>query len=153
MVNIEFNNAFDPTLNRFQAIYRRLLKRTLTILKLNYQTWVEVTFTDDATVHQLNKQYRGVDRTTDVLSFSFLERHPNEPPLKNRSLMELGMIVISVPKAKAQSEEYGHSLERELSFLFIHGILHLLGYDHHTPDDEKIMLALQDRILGKRVIL
>lgn len=151
MATLEFNNAYEPTYDRYQAVYERLLRRVQTLLKLNKNAWVEVTLTDDPTVHKLNRQYRGVDRTTDVLSFSFSEHHPKDAPFKRKDFTALGMIVISIPKAKAQSEEYGHSLERELSFLFIHGMLHLLGYDHHTPADEKTMIALQDRILGKRV--
>lgn len=98
---------------------------------------VELLLTDDATIHALNKQYRDKDKATDVLSFSM------EDPV------HLGQLVISVDRAREQAKDIGQSLEDELQFLFTHGVLHLLGYDHEEPEEEKIMLqkayALLDR--------
>jgi len=116
---------------------------------------VALTFVDDARIHELNREYRGIDRPTDVLSFSMLEG--DEPdivfddPEDGESALSgmLGDIVISLERAKAQSEEYGHSLEREIGFLFVHGFLHLLGYDHETPEDEAVMFAKQEEILRR----
>lgn len=133
---------------------------------------VALSFVDDETIHQLNKEYRGIDRPTDVLSFAMSESSEDELPIRYDDMEEveidlagmedeegdeaeslqaepLGDIVISVPRAVAQAEEYGHSVERELGFLFVHGFLHLIGYDHETEEDEKTMFAKQEQILAK----
>lgn len=105
---------------------------------------VEVMITGDDVIHMLNKQYRDVDRTTDVLSF------PNfEDGLEYIDSGCLGSIAISFPKAKEQAEEYGHSFKREICFLCTHGMLHLLGYDHIIPKEEKVMTALAKEILSE----
>ncbi len=98
--------------------------------------------TDDATVHELNRTYRGVDKTTDVLSFSQRE---GENPDEWDTL--LGDVIISVEQARRQAEEYGHSMAREVGFLTVHGVLHLLGWDHEEPDDERRMMAKTEEIL------
>ena len=96
----------------------------------------------------MNREYRGIDRPTDVISFAFLDGEENkEALLHGTGPVSLGDIYISIDKAKEQAEEYGHPLERELSFLFVHGLLHLLGYDHMTKEDEQVMFKLQDEIL------
>ena len=96
---------------------------------------------------KINKEYRNIDKTTDVISFA-LEDEKRENFTKIRLL---GDIYISIDKAKEQAISYEHSLERELSFLAVHGLLHLLGYDHMTKEDEKIMFTKQKEILyGKR---
>jgi len=103
--------------------------------------------TADERVHELNRQYRGVDAATDVLSFALdetKERFPGEPSAPRL----LGQVVVSYPRAESQAAEYGHSVEREVAFLTVHGILHLLGYDHQCPDDESRMLAQQDAVLN-----
>ena len=95
------------------------------------------------TIHGINKEYRNVDRPTDVISFPSEEGEEIIAPPDGF----LGDLVISYPRAVAQAEEYGHSIRRELSFLAVHGTLHLLGYDHMTDEDSKNMFALQDEIL------
>ena len=84
-----------------------------------------------------------------MISFAFLDNEDRNAIYKSKEPVCLGDIYISVDKAKEQAEEYGHSLKRELSFLFVHGLLHLLGYDHMTEEDEKVMFRLQDEILPK----
>lgn len=101
-----------------------------------------VILTDDIEVHNLNKTYRGIDRTTDVLSFAL-----NDSGSINLPINLLGDIYISIPKMKEQAIEYETGEKRELSFLTIHGLLHLLGYDHIEVEDEKIMIALQKELL------
>lgn len=101
---------------------------------------VSVSFVDDEEIHELNKTYRDVDRPTDVLSFPMDEQLSVDPPM-------LGDIVVSVPTAVRQAADYGHSLEREVGFLLVHGFLHLNGYDHDEPSDEQEMFALQDEVL------
>lgn len=115
---------------------------------------VALTFTDDDAIRELNRTYRGIDRPTDVLSFPMRERLDEEPDIvwpegEDAGDDSLGDIVISVPRAKAQSEEYGHSLEREIGFLFVHGFLHLIGYDHDNEETEAAMFSKQETILAE----
>lgn len=99
--------------------------------------------TDNQTIRRLNANWRNKDRATDVLSFPMLENFTN---YRNETLL-VGDIVISGEKAKEQATHHGHSLRRELSFLFVHGLLHLLGYDHETEAEEAVMRAKQREIL------
>ncbi len=120
---------------------------------------VALTFVDDEEIHRLNKEFRNIDRPTDVLSFAMRESAGDEPEITYEieegedeefgpELDEmLGDIIISVPRAIAQSEDYGHSVDREIGFLFVHGFLHLLGYDHQTPEDEAVMMGKQEAVL------
>lgn len=96
---------------------------------------LSLTFCDNNRIQEMNRTFRGIDRATDVLSF----------PMDDEDL--LGDIVISIPIAQEQANEYGHSFERELFFLVLHGFLHLLGYDHKTEEEEKVMFAKQEHIL------
>lgn len=100
---------------------------------------------DNKKIHEINKEYRGVDRETDVISFAM----EDEMDVKYDNFRLLGDIYISIDKAKSQAIEYGHSLLREICFLATHGILHLLGYDHMEPDDEKEMFTLQNELLDE----
>ena len=118
---------------------------------------VALTFVDDAQIHRLNLDYRGIDRPTDVLSFAMQEDGEEEPEIvfeaadgdSNLFSSMLGDIIISVERARIQSEEYGHSIEREVGFLFVHGFLHLLGYDHQDEPSESIMTQKQEAVLMK----
>ena len=103
-----------------------------------------IIFVDNEKIRELNKNYRSIDRETDVISFA-LEDEKSE--VMDKSKRVLGDIYISVPKAKEQALAYGHSLKREISFLAVHGLLHLLGYDHMKEEDEKIMFGKQERYL------
>lgn len=104
-----------------------------------------IIFVDKEEIQTINRDYRGIDRITDVISFALLDN--DESNFNAES--ELGDIFICVPRAKEQALDYGHSLEREIGFLSVHGYLHLCGYDHMTEEDEKVMFALQDEILNK----
>ncbi|SFF00498.1 probable rRNA maturation factor [Paenibacillus catalpae] len=119
---------------------------------------VTLTFTDNEQIHQLNREYRNIDRPTDVLSFAMQDDGTEELDIIFEVESEdevdpisgmLGDIVISVEKAKEQSEDYGHSLEREIGFLFVHGFLHLLGYDHMDDAGEAEMTSKQEAVLQK----
>lgn len=110
--------------------------------KLGKREEVSISFVDNGTIQTLNKQYRGMDQPTDVLSFPQDELPAELPQI-------LGDIVISLERAAEQAQEYGHSLEREVLFLAIHGLLHLLGYDHQTEQEEKQMRAREEEILVK----
>lgn len=102
-------------------------------------------------IQQINKTYRGIDKATDVISFALEEVTDSEVPLEVIPGMPrvLGDIIISYDKAKMQAADYGHSVERELGFLVVHGFLHLLGYDHLNEADEKIMFTKQEQILAE----
>ncbi|QYR20135.1 rRNA maturation RNase YbeY [Paenibacillus sp. sptzw28] len=119
---------------------------------------VTLSFVDDEEIHQLNRDYRGIDRPTDVLSFAMQEETDEELDIIYEVESEdedipldgmLGDIIISVERAKLQSEEYGHSLERELGFLFVHGFLHLIGYDHQDDSAEAVMTEKQESVLRR----
>lgn len=109
---------------------------------------IGLTFCDDDTIRALNKEYRGIDRATDVLSFPLYERD-DEIELFEDELAPFGDIVLSVPHAKAQAEEYGHSVEREVCYLIVHGLMHLAGYDHMEPDEKAEMRAAEEALLEK----
>ena len=102
-----------------------------------------VIITDNETIHKLNKEYRNIDRETDVISFAL----EDDKTIIDSPIRVLGDIYISLDKAKQQAKEYNHSLKRELCFLMTHGFLHLLGYDHMKKEDEEIMFPLQEKIL------
>ena len=109
---------------------------------------VSVTFVTNREIREINREYRGKDAATDVISFALEEAWEDEVVITGGSgARVLGDIIISVERAKEQAEEYGHSYERELGFLAVHGFLHLLGYDHSTEEDEKEMFGRQEVIL------
>ena len=103
-----------------------------------------IIFVTPEEIHELNKQYRGVDRVTDVISFALEDAHD----VSLTDVRVLGDIYICIDRMKEQALEYGHSETRELSFLTVHGLLHLLGYDHQTKEEEEIMFGLQRKILS-----
>lgn len=115
---------------------------------------ISVTVTDNIHIHELNREYRGVDRPTDVLSFPMYSFTDDDMPEEGPAPVVLGDIVISVARAKEQAVEYGHSFQREISFLTVHSVLHLLGYDHEVSEKaENEMFSLQDKIMDKLGIL
>lgn len=103
-----------------------------------------IIFVDNEKIHEINKTYRNVDRVTDVISFALEDNKTIELDVRL-----LGDIYISIDKAKEQAIEYGHSFKRELSFLSIHGLLHLLGYDHMEKEDEEVMFSKQENLLNE----
>lgn len=115
---------------------------------LDDMTEVDITIVDDEEIHTLNREYRNVDRPTDVLSFALDEGEEDEPQLIDGPEEHLlGDIIISAETAQRQGEEFGHGLEREIVYLAVHGLLHLLGYDHMTDEDKKIMRAKEEEAL------
>lgn len=110
---------------------------------------VSVNFVDIKTIQSLNLQYRGLDEPTDVISFALQDETKEEVNIQEDETMPLvlGDIIISLEQAKEQAKSYNHSLNRELGFLTVHGFLHLLGYDHLTEKDEKVMFTKQNQLL------
>lgn len=107
-----------------------------------------VIFVDEETIKEINRDYRGLDRVTDVISFAF----EDNGKMVYNNVRLLGEIYICIPRMIEQSKEYGHSEKRELSFLAVHGLLHLLGYDHMKKEDEEVMFAKQELILDEQNI-
>lgn len=142
MNNYEIDNIYDK--NDYSFI-KEYLDKTLNKLKVKNSIF-SIIFVDDKKIHELNREYRNIDRITDVISFAF-EDNMN---IHNDDIRVLGDIYICVPQAIRQAELYKHDLNRELSFLAVHGLLHLLGYDHMTKEDEKIMFGLQKEILDEK---
>ena len=141
-----------------QQIAQQVVEAALDYVGCPYEAEVNLLLTMNEQIHEMNLQFRGIDRPTDVLSFplvdypipgefDFLEERDDCFNPESGEL-SLGDIDISKEKDLTQAEEYGHSLRREMCFLFTHGILHLLGYDHMTDEQEKEMFGLQDEILG-----
>ena len=128
-----------------RALVRKAAAKALDHEGFEADCEISVTFTDNENIHVLNREYRNVDRPTDVLSFPMYEKDElAEAP----SPVALGDIVISLEKAVSQAEEYGHSFERETAFLTVHSMLHLLGYDHERSEaEERDMFARQEEIL------
>ena len=113
---------------------------------------ITITFTTPEEIRKINKKYRKIDRATDVLSFPMFEKQELEEKIKNKDFLYedvLGDIIISIDKVKEQAEEYGHSFERELSYMLVHGFYHLMGYDHIEEEDKKIMRPKEEKILNE----
>lgn len=132
-----------------EQLLTELLKFALEKENVPQDAEVSVVLTDDAVIRELNRQYRAKDAPTDVLSFAMQESVPEEEFIEPEQGTErmLGDIVISVERAREQAEEYGHSFEREIGYLAVHGILHLLGYDHESQDDREIMRHKEEELL------
>ena len=134
-------NETNENLNKEFKIVKNVLKKGLKILKVSKCEFNIIIVNNDF-IHELNKNYRGIDRVTDVISFALFDDNTFNPEER-----VLGDIYISIDKVYEQANEYGHSKLRELCFLAVHGMLHLLGYDHIEKSDEIIMFNLQDKIL------
>ncbi|GAA5421056.1 rRNA maturation RNase YbeY [Tetragenococcus halophilus] len=132
----------------------RLLQYAADYLKLPENSEMSITFMDNEGIQMINRDYRGKDAPTDVISFAIEEAGEDEMPIffDDEEMTdlpnELGDIMISTQRAQEQAAEYGHSYEREVGFLALHGFLHINGYDHMTPEDEKKMFGLQKEILN-----
>ncbi|MBQ1496074.1 MAG: rRNA maturation RNase YbeY [Bacilli bacterium] len=142
---ITINNLTDEKLKEIEELdeYTKYL-----IKYMNIDASFSIIIVDNEKIHEINKEYRGIDRPTDVISFALEENEDYE--VKERLL---GDIFISIDKVYDQAKEYNHSVKRELFFLVTHGFLHLLGYDHMKKEDEEIMFPLQEKILNEYGIL
>ena len=146
-MELDFISVIDKY-SDYEDVFLHLLEKTITHLKLACEPVVSVSIVDNDFIHELNKNYRHIDRPTDVISFAFLDNDAQRAEkLMKKEPVILGDIYISYMKAEEQAQEYGHSIARELRFLFVHGLLHLLGYDHMNEEEEKVMFSLQEEIL------
>ena len=139
--------------DELEAYVERVVNGVLEFEECEEEYEVSISFVDNEEIRSLNKEYRDIDAATDVLSFPMMEFEDGEGDEDEdaeyiEEELALGDIVISMERAKEQAEDYGHSFQRELAFLLVHGMLHLLGYDHEDEADEKLMLKKQDEILN-----
>lgn len=154
-LNLLWENAqdkFDVTEDTILLIEKCLVK-ALEFEEFEYDTEINLLFIDNDGIKEINREYRNIDRATDVLSFPMLEEEDGSLVIYDEDFVDgrvlLGDIVISLERAAEQAEEYGHSLEREIGFLAVHSVLHLLGYDHERgEEEEKEMFAKQETILS-----
>ncbi len=144
-MELDFNVEISNDVSEYEALYNKLFKKTLNMLNVSENAIMSVTFVSKEQIHQINKTYRNIDRPTDVISFAL----EDDETFVKTDYRVLGDIYICLDKARSQAIEYGHSFKREICFLSIHGLLHLLGYDHMNPEDEKVMFGLQEKILNE----
>ena len=139
----------------YADLLRQVIPAALDAQGVDVPCEVDVLFTDDGGIHQINLEQRGVDRPTDVLSFPMFDLRPGENPTQadadpGTGLVPLGDMVLSLERAKAQGEEYGHGARREAAYLAVHSVLHLLGYDHMDEGPQKRqMREREEAILGE----
>lgn len=148
---IYFMNYTDtPITYKLKRLVRRAVCESLEYEGFYNDAEVSVTFTDNEGIRALNAEYRGIDKETDVLSFPLTDFEGGEEPPADEAAISLGDIVVSLEKARTQAEEFGHSFQREVAFLCVHSMLHLLGYDHVDSDeDDAEMRRRQSEILVK----
>lgn len=145
MNNIEVINELDEEIKEVDAI-KEVLRVALEVEELNHIE-MNVILVDDEKIHSINKQFRNIDRPTDVISFALEDDKTSTVEVYDYRV--LGDIYISVPTARRQAEDYGHSFLREITFLTVHGFYHLLGYDHQNPKEEEEMIKKQDVVMKK----
>lgn len=138
-MEINFVNEISNDTSKYEDLIRKIFNCVDDTREFN------IIFVDNERIRQINREYRSIDRPTDVISFALNDNDESNYFAEN----ELGDIFISIERAIEQAADYGHSIEREVGFLAVHGYLHLCGYDHMTEEDEKIMFARQDEILNK----
>lgn len=145
-------DKYDTT--EIEKLIETVYEKTLEERKMDSNYEVSVTFVDNEEIRKINRDYRNIDTPTDVLSFPMIDYKSNSKPndVENMDLdsgeIVLGDIVISLERAHEQSIDYGHSFQREIAFLMVHGMLHLLGYDHMEENDRKKMRAEEEKILS-----
>ncbi|MEW6661584.1 MAG: rRNA maturation RNase YbeY [Bacillota bacterium] len=144
--NLQDKVAFSP---QMEELLERVANLVLRLARVSLEAEVSLVLVDDQEIQRLNLEYRGVDAPTDVLSFAMQETGEEEPEILGvEPGLLLGDVIISLETAARQAEEYGHSLEREIGFLAVHGILHLLGYDHQDPEETKVMRQAEETVLA-----
>lgn len=141
---------YDLTRNKELDSYfkdiKKYYKKTLEVLKIEDDLDLSLIIVGKTKIRSINRDYRNKDAITDVISFANIDSDDYDYLCED---VNLGDIFINVDRVKSQAKKYGHSIKREFVFLFIHGFLHLLGYDHMEKEDEEIMFALQDKIIGE----
>ncbi|PXX76874.1 rRNA maturation RNase YbeY [Dielma fastidiosa] len=144
------NQTEESEWESYAEDFQKISGKTSKVLRTAYESSCSVVFVTPDAIQEINRDYRSIDKPTDVISFA-LKDSEEDYMISEEIDEELGDIFINVEAVRNQAQEYGHSIRREVCFLFTHGLLHLLGYDHMQSEDEKIMFALQDVILNDLV--
>ena len=144
-VSISYSDGMTPS-EANEAVIRKVCDEVAVTYGLTPEEELSVVLCDNAHIHKLNKEYRSIDRPTDVLSFALNE---GDDEFGEEESHLLGDLIISLERTAEQAEEYGHPFERELAYLTVHGCLHILGYDHMTDEDKMEMRTEEEFILGK----
>lgn len=149
MANIIISNLQDKIdiTEELKALIIKAANTVLSMEKVSDNVEVSIALVDDIYIQKLNHQYRNINAPTDVLSFAMRETVEGENSLNVYEEELLGDVVISLERAKSQALEYGHSFQREVGFLVVHGILHLLGYDHESEEEKVVMRQKEEEIL------
>ena len=145
-LELEENKEYEKTIKK--VIEQCFKEENMEDSKL----YISITLTTPEHIHEINKQYRNVDRATDVLSFPIFEKEEIDEKIRNHDFEHedvLGDIVISIEKVEEQAKEYGHSFEREFAYMLVHGFYHLMGYDHIQEEDKVIMRVKEEKVLKK----
>lgn len=146
-MELYFSNKTRKSLDVYESKYLALFEKTLNYLNLGLNYSMSVTFVSLKKIKEINTVYRNINRPTDVISFAYLDDIKEKNISYEGMLIDLGEIYICYDVAIKNAKKYGNSDERELCFLYVHGLLHLLGYDHMKKEDEEVMFSLQDKIL------
>ncbi len=146
-MNYEYiNQTNEKSWKNYKPYINLIVSRIKLVMKLEKKYEFSIILVDSNKIHEINREYRNIDKVTDVISFASLD---DELVFDLNEVIELGDIFINVDAIRSQASDYGHSLKREFCFLVTHGILHLLGYDHMNKEDEKKMFDLQEEILNE----
>lgn len=149
MYNIEFLDIEEN--KEYEAIIKKVVKTCFEEEKLTQsKLYISIVLTNPKNIHEINKQYRNMDKPTDVLSFPMFEKEELEQKIKDNDFEHediLGDIVISIEQVEKQAQEYGHSFEREFSYMLVHGFYHLMGYDHIKEEDKQKMRPKEKKIM------
>ncbi|MDO4413823.1 MAG: rRNA maturation RNase YbeY [Erysipelotrichaceae bacterium] len=143
-MEITLYNRTNTDVSGYEPYFEKIADSAKKILSLKEDYLLSVTFVRSRTIHTINRDYRNIDRPTDVITFAAMD---DADVFFEEEEKDLGDIFINIDYAKRQAKEYGHSYDREICFLFTHGLLHCLGYDHMNEKDEKVMFDLQKKIL------
>lgn len=144
MLNILNKTKYDD-FKEYYPLLEEYYQKTLKTLKISDDFVLSVIICGPISIRKINREYRNIDKETDVISFALLD---NDEDVEYEDEIELGDIFINRNRVLSQAKDYGHSVKREFVFLFVHGLLHLLGYDHMNEKDEKVMFDLQRKIVG-----
>lgn len=138
---------------KYDEIIKKVVKQCFKEENMeNSKLYISITLTNPEHIHEINKQYRNVDRATDVLSFPMFEKEEIDNKIAQKDFEHedvLGDIVISIEQVEKQAKEYGHSFEREFAYMLVHGFYHLMGYDHIKEEDKVIMRPKEEKVLEK----
>ncbi|MDC2863365.1 MULTISPECIES: rRNA maturation RNase YbeY [unclassified Bacillus (in: firmicutes)] len=146
---IDFFDETEEVKEEYVELIQQLVEKAAEIESVEDGAELSVTFVNNERIQEINREYRDKDQPTDVISFAMEDMGEGEMEIVGVEMPRmLGDIIISIPRAKEQAEEYGHSFDRELGFLAVHGFLHLLGYDHMTEEEEKVMFGKQKEVLA-----